>query len=82
MNKNQCMLPWASVHANTITNAKVRISTDVIIVSINSISNTLTDYYTCIGIQIQNSSFLGNEIGNNHEVTKDWIFEFSQSIDD
>ena len=52
MNENQCMLPWASVHANTITNIKVRMSTDVIIVSINSLSNKLTDCYTCIGIEI------------------------------
>ena len=77
MNKNQCMLPWASVHDKTITNINVRISTDVIIFSINSLNNTLTDYYTCIGTQIQNYSYLGN----NHKVTN-WILEFSQSIDD
>ena len=81
MNIIQFMLPWASVNAKTITNIEVRISTDVIIVSINSISNKFTDYYTCIGIQIQNDSFLGNETGNNHKGTN-WILEFSQSIND
>ena len=81
MNINQCILPWASVHANTITNINVKISTDVIIASMNRISNKLTDYYTCIVIQIQNNSFLDNEVSNNHEVTN-WILEFSQSIND
>ena len=81
MNTNQCLLPWASVHANKTTNIKVRTSTDVIIVSMNSISKKLMDYYTCIGNQIQNDSLLGNEVGNNHEVAN-WILEFSQSIDD
>ena len=43
--------------------------------------NKLTDYYRCIGIKILNSVFLGNEVGNNLEVTN-WIHEFLQSIDD
>ena len=81
MNINQCILPWASVHANTTTNIKVRTFTDVIIVSIDSIGKKLIDDYTCIGNQIQNDSLLGNEVGNNHEVAN-WILEFSQSIDD